>query len=480
MKKNSEIFDRKIILWSFCFIIATLFVLVLSPQTSILYNYKMGMLDPMVFYNIGKYWFKDGDIPYVDLWEMKGPIILFINGLGYCFTHSMRGISLIQIPCFAIAIYYSYKIFKRRYTSITSYILSASACLCVALTYDGGDNCEEFLFPVLMVSYYGFIKWADSYTKETPQHDWRFAFVYGVVLGFSLLVRLTNALGCMGGVAFVLVVLLWHKQWKNIWQNAISFIGGFAVITLPFVVYFWQKDALYEMWYGTFLYNLDYAKDAANSFSPLRALSVYVYGTFLLLIGCVQICLRKSYIRGGLWISSCILLMAWLVNSFGFAHYGNLCYPCLCVAIAECKGLIKSEKKEIIIAIFVLVFAFFVFSIRLKRTIVYTHQYNNVEAELLLKAVPKEEYNSLSLYNCNYELYYYYDIKPNVKYFGLQDLLASRSESMRKRVYEEFDKVNPKWIMFKKTSKDVVIKQIVDNDYYAYKQEGAYVLYRHR
>ena len=52
------------------------------------------------------------------------------------------------------------------------------------------------------------------------------------------------------------------KKWLNLFHNAISFIIGFLVLSVPFVVYFWAKGALYEMWYGTILYNIDYLTES--------------------------------------------------------------------------------------------------------------------------------------------------------------------------------------------------------------------------
>lgn len=470
--------QKTIKLWLFSFIIATIFILILSPETSFLYSYKMPMVDPIVFYNIGKYWFKDGSLPYVDLWELKGPIILFINGIGYWFTHSLHGIALIQIPCFAVAIYYSFKLFSKKYSSVVSLVLSTAACFCVALTYEGGDNCEEFLFPFLIASYYGFYKWADGYSKKHLEHNWKYAIIYGAVLGISLFVRLTNALGVMGGVAFIFFVLLFNKKWNNIYRNAIAFILGFAIPTVPFVVYFWSKGALYEMWYGTFLYNLEYTKDSAMTFSLVRSCTVYIFGTMLLCLGIIQLLFKKEYIKGGLWISSSLLLILWLANSNGFAHYGNLCYPCLCIVLVELQEYINSKKKEFCFVISVLIVSLSLFFMRWHLSWIYTHQYDNTDAEILLSHVPSQEYNSLALYNCNYELYYYYDIKPVVKYFGLQDFVGYKSPVMQKRIFDEFENVSPKWILIKSWVKEPIIQNILKRNYREYKRSGKYTLFK--
>ena len=54
--------------------------LVFSPSTSPLYS-DWGY-DSAMFQTIGKYW-AQGHLPYVELFDHKGPIIFFINALGY-------------------------------------------------------------------------------------------------------------------------------------------------------------------------------------------------------------------------------------------------------------------------------------------------------------------------------------------------------------------------------------------------------------
>ena len=83
------------------FVISILFMLCLSTSTSPLYNIPYAG-DTAMFQTIGKYW-AEGSLPYVDLWDSKGPLIFAVNALGYLLTGQRWGIMIIQVICLFIA-----------------------------------------------------------------------------------------------------------------------------------------------------------------------------------------------------------------------------------------------------------------------------------------------------------------------------------------------------------------------------------------
>ena len=88
-----------------CVAAATLFVLLFSYSTSPLYsNYltyggEASAGDSLQFQTIGKAWL-DGAIPYRDALDHKGPLLFFINMLGFLLGGGTRyGIVILQIIC---------------------------------------------------------------------------------------------------------------------------------------------------------------------------------------------------------------------------------------------------------------------------------------------------------------------------------------------------------------------------------------------
>lgn len=89
-----------------CFIIAVFFCLIISEDTSPLYDRAGG--DSAMYYVIGRGWVQ-GVLPYSGLFDQKGPIIYLVNACGYLLTHSIRGVFCIQCLFMTFTVYVSYR-----------------------------------------------------------------------------------------------------------------------------------------------------------------------------------------------------------------------------------------------------------------------------------------------------------------------------------------------------------------------------------
>ena len=59
--------------------------------------------DDLIFQIIGKYWAK-GFLPYVDIWDHKGPLLFLLNAIGYFLTGGKEGVFLVQILFLTVSI----------------------------------------------------------------------------------------------------------------------------------------------------------------------------------------------------------------------------------------------------------------------------------------------------------------------------------------------------------------------------------------
>jgi hypothetical protein len=73
-------------------ILSSTFVTLFSYTTSPIYSEWGDTPDSPIFQIIGKYW-KEGWIPYKDLWDLKGPYIFFMDAIGYWLTGTRITIS---------------------------------------------------------------------------------------------------------------------------------------------------------------------------------------------------------------------------------------------------------------------------------------------------------------------------------------------------------------------------------------------------
>ncbi len=92
------------------FVISVLFVSFYSDTTSPFY-YLCYTTDSTVYMMLGRA-VVEGKLPYVDIWELKGPAIFYIEALGYWLTYSKLGIFMIQVICLYITFYFIYRTFR--------------------------------------------------------------------------------------------------------------------------------------------------------------------------------------------------------------------------------------------------------------------------------------------------------------------------------------------------------------------------------
>ena len=212
--------------------------------------------DSAMFQTIGKYW-AEGYLPYVDLYDHKGPMIFFINALGYGLG-GRNGVYIIQVLSIALSEAIACRLLADRLSRGKSLALALLLPFVLAANWQEGNTTEEYILPLLFGSYFLMARWCGGLEEGRFAHRAGAAFVYGLCFGFALMTRVTNALGVCLGVAFITVLLAVKGEWKNLLANAGAFLLGAAVPVLPFCVYFAAHGALYDMWYGTLLYNLDY------------------------------------------------------------------------------------------------------------------------------------------------------------------------------------------------------------------------------
>lgn len=478
---------KKFISFPFLFLVSFFIVAVFSTSTTFLYNEPCSG-DSAIFQIIGKYW-AEGRIPYVDVWDQKGPFIFFVDALGYLITSNQIGIFILQVLNITAVAWILYLICRIEFHEVPSLLLTTVVLLSFAPVCE--NTVEEWILIPLCWAYYRMLKWVNevTITSHTVIHPVRYAFLYGIVFGLSLMTRLTNAVGiCMA--SFVIFMYLAKKgERKNIIGNSLSFIVGFLLTTTPFVFYFYAHNALYDMWYGTFIYNAEYAGRSGFSVFSLKGLANIILRFencyFLLFVAAIVLFLNNQRrFAGVLWFTMSLACMIWFLRSNGFGQYATICLPFSCIAMIELHKSYMLNKSQLakwnykggILAYTAVVIIGAIYSLWL-----FNHMYRNnvalAEFRAFMKDVPVEYKQSLAAYNCPADWYLYEDIHPNCRYFTLQDYQSSMGGSLLEKVRQEFSN-KTKWLLVK--GQKTKIDDILERNYTIVKQNGNLTLYKYR
>lgn len=105
-----NLFDKKnVVLWGLFALLSVGYVYAFSFSTSWLYPYYFGG-DSAQFLTMGKAWYLD-KLPYVDMFDHKGPFIFWINMIGYLIAGGEKyGVAVLQMLFLFFTIFAFYQI----------------------------------------------------------------------------------------------------------------------------------------------------------------------------------------------------------------------------------------------------------------------------------------------------------------------------------------------------------------------------------
>lgn len=282
-----------------------------------------------------------GQIPYLDFFCNKGPILYAIFLLGVCLGEQW-GIFLLQCLAMWASLTAAYLIAKNLSGKRFAGILSVVGTLCFyCIVCDEGAIIEEFDLPLIYWSIFFIVKYFCALEKNGQQieHPPKYALFYGVAFGYFLGMRISDGLYVCVFIFCIGVNLLIHKKFKNFLQNGIFFTCGTAVIVLPFILYFAHYNALPNL-LQAYTVNAYYAGNGGDwPLDQLGRIVLYLTPVWM----CIPIALeqkpviRESIVFGGLSI------MAFLYKSYLFPHYYVIVLPFVSIYF----GLLMHRKSTI-------------------------------------------------------------------------------------------------------------------------------------
>ena len=467
-------------------VLACLFCLKFSLTTSPFYNIQ-GQ-DSACFYLFGKYW-SEGFLPYISLWDHKGPLIFFINLIGHTLTGSKIGVFIIQCLSLSVFLYFTLRTFRLYFSSLVSWGLTAITLCWLACSYEGGNLTEEYLLPFLSMGFFQVCRWFDQRETLNPSFPSSTAFLFGLILGISFLTRLTNALSSCGVMLGIGLILIGEKQWRQLFRIILFYILGFVVIVLPFCLYFYLHEALDEMLYGTLVYNITFLDKSYNGsilsrfmrkdFLLFTIMAVNCYG--LLFLSIFNFFSKSSDRKRALvWFCSCALLALWYLNGNMDAHYRTITvpfFPVLMVEIQRTRQRIPRVLIGIVTACLLIGPAFQ--TIRKWNSFVDYYDDEKILTSLkeyVMGYVPDNQLDSFIGYNCLTGIYLTLDVRPCYSHFSFQRAQTAKSTVLLNDVLREFGSKQAKYILVNGDAS--TIQPILDESYQAMPSNPDYPLYR--
>ena len=468
--------------------IAFIFVYFASYSTSSLYPLCFGA-DSAQFQTIGRAWL-NGLVPYVDIFDHKGPFIFFVNLLGYYIHDSRSGVFFVQLIFMSFTVY-GLSLLATLYSKKISYsiFVTVSSLLLIANSYQGGNFTEEYCLPFLIFTTYFQLLY---FLNKDYEYKLAYSFFCGIAFSVCFLTRLTNLVTIFCGFFCIIADILLNKRYKFALKHLLVTSVGFFIPVSLFSIYFLLNDAFYDFIFGTLIFNFSYKINIVpwinrlDSYEHIADFIFYCFSYYSLLLT-ILLALRFEKIIICLYF---ILVFAFETYLFFttslYLHYTLICLPQVVIFFnIVFKVFLDNVSVRRLPSSFCLIISFLL----LAHNILY--DFNNF-TKVYRKSISKEIVNQIKdiksltdddniiLYTDNNfrEFYLVLKILPIYKYFMLQEWNAKFSEKVKNEIYNCFKTCKVKWIFLSGNSS--IISNILEDKYILVSEKYNGRLYRRK
>ncbi|MCP4420320.1 MAG: hypothetical protein GY805_27255 [Chloroflexi bacterium] len=193
----------------------------------------------------------DGQIPYRDVWDHKGPLLYYINALGlFIGQGTIWGVWILEYLALGTAVVTSFQLLKQAFGKAPA-IAGATIWLINASLLQIGENLsEEYTLPLQFAALYLFWR---SRTSEKAE---RYFFAIGLTLAAAFLLRPNN----IGTHLSIIVYVVWSSvangEWKALFRKTGALLIGAGIPLGGTAVYFVRHQAFAHLIDQMFTYNL--------------------------------------------------------------------------------------------------------------------------------------------------------------------------------------------------------------------------------
>ena len=487
---------RPIFLWLAALIVSSLFLLFASVYTTPLNDYYG--YDSAYYLLIGK-GICQGKIPYLDLYDQKGPLVFYLNALGYWITGSRGGVWMLQVLFMTFTVMFLYRTFRLFVGFGRAWLLIVLFFFLYCGTAREGDLVEEWSLVFSALPMYLSLRFLTT-GHPLRKHPLKYSFAYGICLGAHLMNRATNAALVCGLILSFTFLMLREKEYTALMKNALSVLMGTGLFLLPWILYLRSVGALGEFFYAAYIHNYHYAANgtAAKNLSDwaeifLKNLMVPVSAWIVVkLVPGEKISLRVAAPA----VCMGVIGMWTMTMGFGLKNYFMNIIPVLLLDV--CLGMLlipengsHSRRKSILATAalcLVCVLPYTPEAVRHAGRILYYDVTGYSRWEKLkmdgsyISSLIGEDRESVWGFDIFPREYLYADVLPCFRHFATQSWMAEAEPQISDEIREMLRSSPPKWVMLAVESRELLdtdLQEIYGYEYLGESPSGAKLLYRH-
>lgn len=316
---------------------AFLFVFLFSCTTSPLYAHHPFWFhdDSGIFQEMGMC-LAHGGTPYLDLFDHKGPILWFLQAFGILISPQWGLMTLQTIFLFFTLLLWHKTTLILVNKQIPSLIISILGLLFLMAFYERGNLCEEWsLFFISLPLFLYFNRNKNLTDKKSPVYSHLDTFIMGLCVGILAMIRLNNTAPLIGFALWHFIKCLQQKEYKRLWTDIALISGGMVIIIVICSLFYLIKagwSGVYEMIYGTFIYNVLYINDTSNV-TLVTYLNNYFAPLGFLIASIICLFHKKTSLNISLPLIISYIVTLLAIGHFAFFHYMMIFIPLFIIAI---------------------------------------------------------------------------------------------------------------------------------------------------
>lgn len=200
----------------------------------------------------------DGEVPYRDAWDHKGPMIFFTNAMGLLLTDSRWGVWAIEVLTLGSTVLMGFSLIRKAFpltpTLIGVFVFISSLPHVSA----GGNKTEQYVILLQLIALYAF----QGQTFKNQGHSWR-NWVLGSTMAIAFLFQGNLVVTWAVIILLIIGYRVYAKQSRALLIQGVEIASGFLIAIAPVLLFFLVHDSAIPFLSAVFEYNFVYSSAAS-------------------------------------------------------------------------------------------------------------------------------------------------------------------------------------------------------------------------
>ncbi len=215
----------------------------------------------------------NGELPYLDVWDHKPPIIFYLNALGLAIMDNSRwGVWLLEFLFLFLAAFIGFKIIQKAFGTFPAIFSTLLWLLTLLFVIQGGNLTTEYTLPLQFTA----LMFAQITFEKQNISVWRWLLI-GAIGAIAFFTKQTAIGIWISIIMFLFIYRLKSHRLKELFFEFLSFLIGLFLVFLFWILFFIIRGGGAEFWSSAFEYNLIYSTTIVGLSARLRPI---LFGIF--------------------------------------------------------------------------------------------------------------------------------------------------------------------------------------------------------